>query len=349
VKSRGVYENPKGSKVWWICFFDGQGKRRREKVGTPAAAKKLYEQRKAEVKAGTYNPGRRATGVGVTFGELLDDVVKYVNDPHHKRKSAKDYRIKAEIIRPAFGYREASSITDKEIEKWLAKRCKTAATFNRYRSFFMLVFRLGIKNRDLTANPAKTVEHRKEPSGRVGYLTREQYQMLRDRLTEDYPENVHEFVFAVHTGMRAGEQYGMQWRQVRTDTKTGRMWVELEETKNDRPRTVHLNQAARDAIDAVRPERFKLTDPVFPRNDVKAIDNRWWFKSSLEEIGISTEGPKKFTWHNLRHTFCSWLAMAGATNREIMEAAGHRTLQMAARYSHLSPAHTASVVDRLVE
>jgi hypothetical protein len=41
-----------------------------------------------------------------------------------------------------------------------------------------------------------------------------------------------------------------------------------------------------------------------------------------------------------------WL---GATTREIMEAAGHKTMSQAARYSHLSPQHTQSVVDRIAE
>jgi site-specific recombinase XerD len=46
--------------------------------------------------------------------------------------------------------------------------------------------------------------------------------------------------------------------------------------------------------------------------------------------------------------FCSWLAMAGASIKEIQEAAGHKSITMSARYSHLSPAHKESVVERLV-
>jgi site-specific recombinase XerD len=37
--------------------------------------------------------------------------------------------------------------------------------------------------------------------------------------------------------------------------------------------------------------------------------------------------------------------MAGASIKEIQELAGHKTIGMAARYSHLSPAHKRSVVD----
>jgi integrase len=37
------------------------------------------------------------------------------------------------------------------------------------------------------------------------------------------------------------------------------------------------------------------------------------------------------------HTFCSWLSMAGVSIKEIQELAGHKTIAMSARYSHLSP------------
>jgi hypothetical protein len=40
-------------------------------------------------------------------------------------------------------------------------------------------------------------------------------------------------------------------------------------------------------------------------------------------------------------------AMAGATIKEIQELAGHKTINMSARYAHLSPMHNQSVVDRI--
>jgi hypothetical protein len=53
------------------------------------------------------------------------------------------------------------------------------------------------------------------------------------------------------------------------------------------------------------------------------------------------------TWHGPRHTFCSWLEMAGATTIEIKEAAGTQTMSQATRYAHLSPKHKRSVVNRI--
>jgi len=43
--------------------------------------------------------------------------------------------------------------------------------------------------------------------------------------------------------------------------------------------------------------------------------------------------------HILRHSFCSHVAMQGATAKAIQELASHRDLTTTQRYMHLSPAH----------
>jgi hypothetical protein len=48
--------------------------------------------------------------------------------------------------------------------------------------------------------------------------------------------------------------------------------------------------------------------------------------------------------HILRHTFCSHLAMQGATPKAIQELAGHQDLSTTQRYMHLSPAHKDAAI-----
>ena len=54
-----------------------------------------------------------------------------------------------------------------------------------------------------------------------------------------------------------------------------------------------------------------------------------------------------FRFHDLRHTFASYLAMNGASLLEIAEVLGHKTLTMVKRYAHLTEAHTRGVVERM--
>jgi integrase len=189
----------------------------------------------------------------------------------------------------------------------------------------------------VSVNPARLVRQRKEGGGRLRFLSRDEYDKLHKVIAKRFPEHLAEFVVSVHTGMRLTEQYTCTWSQVHLDRRT----IELTKTKNGSARTVHLNSDAISAIESLRRPNLRPSDPVFPRQG-KSYDTRSWFHPCLEEAGITG-----FVWHANRHTFCSWLAMAGASIKEIQEAAGHKTIMMAARYSHLSPAHRLSVVERI--
>jgi Phage integrase family len=74
-----------------------------------------------------------------------------------------------------------------------------------------------------------------------------------------------------------------------------------------------------------------------PVQDVKNA-----FQTALETAEI-----KDFTWHDLRHTFASWLIMKGASLRSVAELLGHRGLRMVMRYAHLSPEHLSAEVGLL--
>jgi integrase len=65
------------------------------------------------------------------------------------------------------------------------------------------------------------------------------------------------------------------------------------------------------------------------------------------ETAVRRADLTDFTFHDLRHTFASYLAMQGASLRESADALGHKTLAMVMRYSYLTEAHTRSVVERM--
>jgi integrase len=346
-KIRGVYEYPKGSKIWWCQYFE-HGKRHRERAGTRGNAIALYQKRKSAIRAGEKLPVLRHART--TFGELLDDVL-YFTRKHHKSES--DYVGKAKLTRKSFGALTAAALTPELIEKWIDARRVEDATFNRYKAFFSLCYKLGMRSGKVDANPATLIFHRAEPSGRKRYLSREEYVTVLGLIEKMFPlkifgrgrmsqtNRVLAFVVSVFTGMRLSEQFTLEWRQV----DFARSKIHLSKTKNGDDREIPMVSVVRQALlderDRVRPKKGV---PVFPKPRAgKGSYSVAWFERAIEEAAIDN-----YTWHNNRHTFCSWLALEGVQLKAIQELAGHKSITTTARYAHLCPTHLSTEAERMV-
>ena len=73
-KVRGVFEKMPG--VWYIQYFDVDGRRRREKAGSKGNVIDLYRKRKNEVLTGKKLPEKLRARV-VRFAELAEDAEAY--------------------------------------------------------------------------------------------------------------------------------------------------------------------------------------------------------------------------------------------------------------------------------
>lgn len=124
----------------------------------------VYQTRKADAIAGRKKPNLRNTR-GVTIGDLLDDVLEHV--AHHK--DIRNYNSRAEIVREGLGTEAAADLLPTDLRRWLDKQCKSAATFNRYKSLISLAYKVGAQNNKVLVNSARMVMHRKEPVGRIRY------------------------------------------------------------------------------------------------------------------------------------------------------------------------------------
>lgn len=95
------------------------------------------------------------------------------------------------------------------------------------------------------------------------------------------------------------------------------------------------------------PENWKLLRLfTYQGEPYKRVYTKAWQKT-LKRAGI-----ENFRWHDLRHTWASWLAQKGVPLNDIQEMGGWETAAMVRRYAHLSPAHLAhraQVLDGLID
>src|SRR5712691_3273092 len=209
MKHRGIFEKHPGSGIWWICYFDQFGKKRREKAGTKSVAIKLYGKRKQQVLEGKKLP-ENFRKPSVKFTQLLDDALAYSK---RNKRSYKTDVPRFASLKEWFGSYAAEELTPQEIEKTLARAAEkekwAASTFNHYRSLMSLSYRLGIQNRKVTANPARSVTHRREDNNRVRFLTDEEEKKLRKVIEAKSASHMPELDVAINTGIRKGSQYGL--------------------------------------------------------------------------------------------------------------------------------------------
>jgi integrase len=88
------------------------------------------------------------------------------------------------------------------------------------------------------------------------------------------------------------------------------------------------------------PEEF-LFPPKNPAKRHPYSIIRKVFQKALQETNLPD-----VTFHTLRHTAASHMAMSGATQGELMELLGHRSPTMTKRYAHFTKDHLTRLIQK---
>ena len=171
-----------------------------------------------------------------------------------------------------------------------------------------------------------------EPDGRLRYLSGE---AEAERLLQACGDALRPLVVtALHTGMRKGELLGLTWDVV--DMTHG--FIRLKQTKNGKARALPFNETLWSLFSGLRTRQ----DVPWVFHDAEGRrhkDIRLPFDGACEGAGLTD-----FHFHDLRHTFASWLMMRGVPLATVSNLLGHTSPTMTLRYAHLSPTHLTSAV-----
>lgn len=128
-------------------------------------------------------------------------------------------------------------------------------------------------------------------------------------------------VLAATSGLRRGELLRLEARDRRGSA------LHLRDTKNGRPRLVPLPA-----------EALKIKLPIALTVD----ELRKGFDRARARAGM-----REVHFHDLRHTYASWLVQAGAPLPAVRDLLGHSSLMVTSRYAHLATADLKAAVGRI--
>jgi integrase len=159
-------------------------------------------------------------------------------------------------------------------------------------------------------------------------------------LLGELPEHRREVVvFALSTGLRQGNVLGLTWGQVHLDRRMA--MIEHGDTKNGEALGVPLNDIAM-AVLQRQLSKHESNVFTFRGNPLRSANTRAW-PAALVKSGIAN-----FRWHDLRHTWASWLRQNDVPTWVLQELGGWKSETMVRRYAHMSVKHLQPYADRLI-
>lgn len=259
---------------------------------------------------------------------------------HHKPSNHQSDRWRCDVLIEAFGKLRLDEINAFNIEHFKRKRMNEKTKHDKMRApasvnheivLLSSVLRLAQEQGHLETNACRKVKKLRLNNRRTRYLSDEEETRL---LTACFGRRQHLtplIRLALNTGMRRGELFKLEGR----DIDWSRRIVHVRDPKNGRDRAIPLNDEARRVLEGM-PET-KAGELIFDCGDIKRA---WASACRIAEI-------EDLHFHDLRHTFATRLADAGADAFTIAALLGHTTIQMTSRYTHATDQGKVAALENL--
>jgi len=148
-----------------------------------------------------------------------------------------------------------------------------------------------------------------------------------------------------YTGMRRGEILGLTWDKV--DLENRFIKLEAADTKDKEPRLIPICDELYEILKGQPPALHH--DYVFTyRGNPITTNFKRSFASACEKAGVPHGRKIKggITFHDLRHTFNTYMRKAGVPESVIMKITGHSTREMFDRYNTIDADDAKDAIER---
>ena len=288
---------------------------------------------------------------GLLFSELASRYLANRELIGLKRTTLMDYESYTRVhLVPAFGAFELEAITIELIEEFIAAKRqegKAVKSILNYLGLLHAMFAFAVRRGWCARNPVALVE---KPRGRrnldIRFLDVQELEALLAATPTDERGTTERVLYltAAMTGLRRGELLALRWQDI--DWTAGVVRVRRNYTRGQfgtpksrrSSRAVPLAQRVRDELQ-LHYERSRFQAPadlVFCHPELGVVLDpaklRKRFQAAARRAGLR---PVRF--HDLRHTFGTRMAAAGAPLRWIQEWLGHSDYRTTTLYADYAP------------
>ncbi|MBI4444320.1 MAG: site-specific integrase [Acidobacteria bacterium] len=283
-----------------ILYPDGS--RLRKRFCREREANRFWATEQAKIDQGSWNETRPKN---LRLGTALDEYRQYCQMQH--RSYVTYMKRPLDFWEERFG-RETlvAKITKAHIEQIkleLASKLDRS-TVNKYLAVLKAFLNWLILQGQCHSNPVKKIKLFSTNNEIVRYLdAADEYPKLLEEAAKIRWYLPYMIKLAVHTGLRKHNLLHLQWNQCDFKTRTIRI---AQDTKNQEPVALPMNDTVIRTLQELKEKtgayeyvfaHRKGRDRGLPIQDVKNS-----FASACEKAGI-----ENFRWHDMRHTFASWL------------------------------------------
>ena len=356
---------PSGKIAWQCDFRDISGKRRSKQFAKRRDSDTFLVKARAQILDGLFRPEAST----VTVSEICEYFFEYCEGRNRRnermtRHMLAVYRghITNHILHPEHGIGriKLTQLTARVIGDF--RDCSreggvTVPTMRKILATVHTILQYAILQDFVAINAAhgiKVIGPRDEGPKKVLPPSKEDLQKVLEAASEDFKLKIR---FAATTGLRAGKQWAVRWRNLDLDSGGLHVLLRVDVYGEEGPpkslagvRTIPLSEHLVTALKQwrLRSKFSKQEDLVFPNqngthtchgNIIKREFNKIfrYLNEAYEKDPESTpEPPTRFNWHGLRHFAVSTWIEAGLTPKTAQTFAGHSSLQITMdRYGHL--------------
>ncbi len=367
---RGIYrvENKDGSISWMIDYLNPEKKRVRVTFSTKKEAVQERAKRIAMIAEGEYSTFvQKKKNYSATFGRLLELYKENYKDQASYETAKKFFvekfrkHFKKETLLSSIEYGHIKAYRNKLMQSINQHdRLFEPSSINRKMSCLRQMFREAVEYGMIDRNPFNDGKslRLKENNERTRFLTPDEARQLFNECSIHLQQIIE---CVLYTGMRKKEVLNLKWEQIRDG------WIYLKDTKPKQPLQIPVADELAALFDRIKESRdpyngniYDLKGKPVKRTQVQSEyvfkyrgqsvkDVKTALKAACEnaKIAYGRNVPNGITFHDLRHSYGSYLMKQRTDFRTTQELLGHKDPKMTQRYTHVGDDAKKQAVNRL--